>query len=289
MRKLLFVIAVLAALGVAPAFAQAANITITKTGFVPATVTILPGEAIVWTNSDTADHQVSSTKALLASPVLHTGQTFSFTFAKAGTFSVKDLVDKKLKAGTVSVVAGTTAQTVSLSTSTLRTTYKGAVTLSGVVSNRSPNEKVTIQSQPYGQAAFTKLIDVTTTTGGAWSYTARPTIRTVFQSTWGKNNSTQVTVSVRPLVSLRALSGSRFSTKVVGARSFAGKLVQLQRRSAQGRWVTLKRVRLNSNSAATLMANIPNGTSTLRFAFSVNQAGAGYLAGFSRTLVYHNA
>jgi hypothetical protein len=29
------------------------------------------------------------------------------------------------------------------------------------------------------------------------------------------------------------------------------------------------------------------GNSALRFAFSVNQAGAGYLAGFSRTLVYH--
>jgi len=289
MRKLLFVIAVLAALGVAPAFAQAANITITKTGFVPATVTILPGEAIVWTNSDTADHQVSSTKALLASPVLHTGQTFSFTFAKAGTFSVKDLVDKKLKAGTVSVVATpTTGQTVSLVTSTIQTTYKGAVTLSGVVSNRNPNEKVTIQSQPYGQAAFTKLIDVTTTTGGAWSYTARPTIRTVFQSTWGKNSSTQVTVSVRPIVSFRSLSGMRFATKVVGARSFAGKVVQLQRRSG-GRWVTIKRVRLNSNSAATLMARIPRGTSTLRFAFSVNQAGAGYLAGISRTVVYHRA
>ena len=34
MRKLFFVIAVLAIVGVAPAFAQAANITITKTGFV---------------------------------------------------------------------------------------------------------------------------------------------------------------------------------------------------------------------------------------------------------------
>jgi hypothetical protein len=42
MRKL-FVMAVLAVVGIAPASAQAANITITKTGFVP-TVTIHPGE-----------------------------------------------------------------------------------------------------------------------------------------------------------------------------------------------------------------------------------------------------
>ena len=87
MRKLFFVIAVLAIVGVAPAFAQAANITITKTGFAPASVTIAPGESITWTNSDTVDHQVNSTKASLASPVLHAGQTFSFKFATAGNFA----------------------------------------------------------------------------------------------------------------------------------------------------------------------------------------------------------
>jgi plastocyanin len=287
-RTLFFAIAVLVVVGVAPAFAQAANITITKAGFTPATVTIAPGESITWTNTDTADHQLSSTKATLASPIMHAGQTYTFKFATAGSFSVKDLMDKKLKAGTVSVVAaGAGAQTVTLASSPLRTTYNRSVTLSGVVSSHNPNEKVTIQAQPYGQNAFTKLADVTTLAGGAWSYTATPTIRTIFQSSWGKFDSTQVTVGVRPSVSFKTLTGHRFATKVVAARSFAGKLVQLQRRSSSGAWVTLKRVRLNSNSAATFKPSLPMGTSTLRFAFSVNQAGAGYLAGISRTVVYH--
>jgi hypothetical protein len=288
MRKLFFVIAVLAIVGVAPAFAQAANITITKTGFSPAAVTIAPGESITWTNSDTVDHQVSSTKASLASPVLHAGQTFSFKFATAGNFAISDLLVKKLKSGMVSVkTAGPARQTVSLLASSSRTTFKGAVTLSGVVSSNAANQTVTISGQSYGQNAFVKLADVTTTASGAWTYTARPTIRTVYQSTWAKGVSTPVTVGVRPLVSIRALSGNRFSTKVLAAHSFAGKFVQLQRRSATGRWLTLKRVRLNSMSAATIKPSLPMGTSTLRFAFSVNQAGAGYLAGFSRTLVYH--
>ena len=39
--------------------------------------------------------------------------------------------------------------------------------------------------------------------------------------------------------------------------------------------MTLKRVRLGSMSAATFKASLPTGNSTLRFAFSVNQAGAG--------------
>ena len=113
MRKLFVVMAVLAVVGIVPAFAQAANIAITKTGFVPSSVTIHPGESITWTNSDSVDHQVSSTKASLSSPVMHTGQTYSFMFATAGTFSVTDLLNKKVKAGTVSVKTAVAAQTPS--------------------------------------------------------------------------------------------------------------------------------------------------------------------------------
>lgn len=286
MRKLFFVMAVLAVVGIAPAFAQAANITITKTGFVPSSVTIHPGESITWTNSDAVDHQVSSAKASLSSPVMHTGQTYSFMFATAGTFSVTDLLNKKVKSGTVSVKTAVAAQTVSIATSSSSTNYNGSVTLTGVVSSHAANETVTIRGQSYGRNAFLKLADVKTAAGGGWTYTAHPTIRTVFDSMWGKNASPQITVGVRPLVSIHALSGNRFSTKVLAAHSFAGKFIQLQRRSG-GQWVTLKRVRLGSTSAATLKASLPTGNSTLRFAFSVNQAGAGYLAGFSRTLVYH--
>ena len=288
MRKLFLLLAVMAVVGIVPALAQAANITITKTGFVPATVKIAPGESITWTNSDTVDHQVGSAKASLTSPILHGGQTFSFKFLTAGNFAISDLLVKKLKSGMVSVqAAGAAGQTVSLVTSSSRTTYKSSVTLSGVVSNSAANQTVTISGQSYGKTVFTKLADVTTTAGGAWTYTARPTIRTVYQSTWGKHVSTQITVGVRPLVSIRALTGNRFSTKVLAARSFAGKFVQLQRRSAAGQWLTLKRVRLNSMSAATIKASLPVGNSTLRFAFSVNQAGLGYLGGLSRTIVFH--
>jgi hypothetical protein len=207
-------------------------------------------------------------------------------FATAGNFSVTDLLNKKVKAGTVSVKTGGAAQTVSIATSARSMSFNSSVTLSGVVSNGAANETVTIRGQSYGENAFVKLADVKTGAGGAWTYTAHPTIRTVFESTWGKNVSAQMIVGIRPLVSIHALAGNRFSTKVLAARSFAGKFVQLQRRSA-GRWMTLKRVRLGSMSAATFKASLPTGNSTLRFAFSVNQAGAGYLAGFSRTLVYH--
>ena len=51
--------------------------------------------------------------------------------------------------------------------------------------------------------------------------------------------------------------------------------------------MTVKRVRLNRHSRAIFEAKVlPHGRSTVRIALSVNQAGAGYLAGISRTIVY---
>ena len=68
---------------------------------------------------------------------------------------------------------------------------------------------------------------------------------------------------------------------VAGAHSFAGRTVQLQRHLLDGRWLTIARARLNSRSAAIFHPKLKHGRWTLRVAISVNQAGGGYLAGFS--------
>jgi hypothetical protein len=76
---------------------------------------------------------------------------------------------------------------------------------------------------------------------------------------------------------------------VTAASLFAGKLVKIQRESA-GRWITIAQRRLNSRSAVIFPATLlPHGTTTLRTAISVNQAGPGYLGGISRTLTYSRA
>jgi hypothetical protein len=62
--------------------------------------------------------------------------------------------------------------------------------------------------------------------------------------------------------------------------------VQLQRRTSTGRWLTIARARLNARSAATFRPKLRRGISTLRVAISINQVGAGYLAGFSPWLTY---
>jgi hypothetical protein len=85
-------------------------------------------------------------------------------------------------------------------------------------------------------------------------------------------------------VSFRRTATGGFVTRVSGARSFAGRVVKLQRRTGAGRWLTLKQIRLGRRSGAVFAATLPRGSSTLRIAMSVNQAGPGYLAGFSRTI-----
>jgi hypothetical protein len=93
---------------------------------------------------------------------------------------------------------------------------------------------------------------------------------------------------VRPQVGFRVKAARgrvvTFFTKVRGARSFAGKFVNLQRKNRLGRWVTLKRVTLGSTSSATFKSRLPRGRSTVRLFMPAAQAAPGYVAGISRSL-----
>ena len=84
----------------------------------------------------------------------------------------------------------------------------------------------------------------------------------------------------------RIISGGRVWTHVGAGRSLVGRAVQVQQ-LVEGQWHTIAKARLNRNSEATFpAAKLPGGTSTLRIAMSVNQAGTGLLGAFSRTFVY---
>jgi hypothetical protein len=178
---------------------------------------------------------------------------------------------------------------VTLATPARLVVYGRRLTLSGSVPTKRAGEVVTVLAQRFGEASFRSVATVLTAADGTWRYLARPTIRTSYRASWNRGLSPAAAVGVRPAVSLRRTASGRLATRVTGARSFAGRLVQLQRRTAAGRWTTVKRVRLNARSAALFRATLPRGASTLRIAMSVNQAGAGYLAGFSRRIVYRRS
>jgi hypothetical protein len=187
------------------------------------------------------------------------------------------------------VVKASAVPTVTLKLSTLRVVYRNPVILTGTISTRQAGESVAIFAQRFSFADtnFARLATVTTSSDGTWSYSTKPTIKTTYQAHWKGVTSPMLAVGVKPLVAFHVITGNRFSTKVVAARSFVTRIVQFQRRSSYGQWVTLKRLRLNASSAAIFRAKLPTGTSRLRIAISVNQSGAGYLGGISRTIVYH--
>jgi plastocyanin len=54
--------------------------------FAPAELTVAPGTSVIWTNHDDIPHTVTSTEGAFKSHALDTDDSFSFTFAKAGSY-----------------------------------------------------------------------------------------------------------------------------------------------------------------------------------------------------------
>lgn len=294
MRSRIPLAALLACLVVlSPARAATFAVTIAKTGFTPSSLTIAVGDNVVWTNTDTSSHQIASKSAGFTSPLLKPGDTFSFTYREAGRFSYQDEVVKKNR-GTVTV-QGAPAPPISVTAtaSSGLVVYGATVTLSGAVSSKRSGETVAVFSQPYGASAPEAVGAAITQAAGQWTYLVRPKLRTVYTARWKPAATTAMSaplaVKVRPQVALRVKAAQgrvvTFFTKARGARSFAGRVLSFQRRNAFGQWVILKRVTLGSASAGTFKAKLPRGRSNVRMFMPAKQAGPGYLAGFSRTLV----
>jgi phosphodiesterase/alkaline phosphatase D-like protein len=180
----------------------------------------------------------------------------------------------------------TVGVTVSAAVST--TTFGQSVLLSGAVPLKKQGEAVQIFAQEYGKGSPRLLATVATDASGFWSFPVAPRILTSYLASWQGGMSSAAVVGVRPAISLRRVSARRFATRVAGDHAFARRTVKLQRLTAHG-WVNVKRVRLDRRGAATFRAALPRGRSTLRIAMSVNQAGAGYLGAFSRTIVVTRA
>jgi len=286
MRKtLLILVSLVATLVVAPAASAATKtVSIKRSSFSPATVSITAGDTIRWKNDDTRDHQVVSTTGTFASPVLRPGRTYSFKFEVAGTYKYRDAL-VPTSTGTIKV-AGAPPQ-VTLATSLPQITYGTRVTLSGQINSKKAGENVQLNYQPYGQVSEAVLATVITGTDGFFSFNVTPKILTTYRATWKTASSLPVQTAVAPSISFGRLNG--FVTRVYAGRSMARKQVQLQRLSSFGQWVTIKRVILDLNSRVRFQAVLPIGTSRLRIAMSVNQAGAGYLAAFSREIVWRRA
>ena len=279
MRRLLFAGLTFAALAAAPV-AEAANrnVNINRTAFQPLSVTITENDTVTWINRDTRNHQVVSDSGHFVSPILRPGRRYVFQFRDAGTFRYRDALNPAER-GTVVVRGLPPAVSLGATVPILR--YGDETHLQGSINNGDAGETVTIWAQPHGEPGYAQVAAVQTTNAGVYDWVHKPAILTNYQVRYRTAVSEPVTVQVQPRITL--LPGRRgwFLTRVTAARSFAGRTVFLQRRSEFGQWVSIRRLVLGRNSGK--LFRVPRQGGRYRIFMSVNQAGAGYLAGQSGT------
>jgi len=287
MRSFVLIAVGALALALAGASRPAATVTktvkITATAFKPATVTIATGSAIKWSNTDTKAHQVVANSGAFASPTIRAGNAWTHTFNTAGTYRYHDALHPALT-GKVVVTGPPPAVTIAAAAPIL--VYGSTTNISGQVSSGQANETVTIWAQPYGQLAASLIATVLTGANGAWAVTVKPSWLTTYTAHWKTTVSGNVGVSVRPNVIFSVSKRGYATVKVKAARSMAGHKVYIQRFTRFHEWVKFRKVILNAKSSKRVRLRVRRGRYTLRAYMTVNQAGAGYLDGISRTIVY---
>src|SRR5574337_622832 len=149
-------LALVAILGVAPAFGQEANEVDIQAGagssasaacvttnncFSPNPITVAPGTEVEWKNTDTVSHTVTSGKvtddnagSLFDSGLIKKGADFKFTFADAGTYDYFCTVHPWMTGQVIVGAASTTPSTTTTPTTNTTSTTDGttvAISTSG--------------------------------------------------------------------------------------------------------------------------------------------------------------
>jgi hypothetical protein len=140
---------------------------------------------------------------------------------------------------------------VSLAAAPRVVTYGATATLTGTLSSQAAGEQLTIEQEQCGASAFSKLTTVATATGGAFTSAVQPLKSTTYQVRYKSVTSSQVTVRVRPRITLGKVAPRRFTIRVRAADSFAGKSVAVQRfNAATRRWVLVRYAVLRAGTGA---------------------------------------
>jgi plastocyanin len=104
MRRLLLLLTLVMGLAAAaPATAATSDVSITGTGFRPASLTVVAGDTVTWTNNDAVRHQIVANDGTFSSPVLASKQSFTHVFRSGGTFAYHDAIRPRLR-GAVAVI-----------------------------------------------------------------------------------------------------------------------------------------------------------------------------------------
>jgi plastocyanin len=266
-----------------PAASVTKTVKITATAFSPASVTIHTGDAIKWSNTDTKAHQVVANNGAFASPTIAAKKTYTHTFNTAGTFKYHDALHPGLT-GKVVVSGPPPAVTIGAATPIIQ--YGQTTSIAGQVSNGQANEKVDVYAQPYGAPSAQLIASLLTGANGAWAVSVKPNWATTYSAHWKSLVSSTVSVGVRPTIAFSINKRQLAAVKVKAATSHAKRKVYIQRFTKFHEWVKFRSVKLSSTNGRLFRFHLKRGRYTLRAYMSINEAGTGYLEGYSRTIVF---
>jgi plastocyanin len=265
-----------------PATTVTKTVSITASAFSPTSRTIATTDSIKWTNNDTKNHQVVANNGSFVSPTIGPGKSYTHVFNTAGTFRYHDAL---YPSHTGKIVVNGPPPAITIGAAVPILDYGQSTHISGVVSNAKAGETVTVYAQSYGSTSPVLFATLLTGTNGVWDVTVKPTRLTTYSAHWKSTVSQQIGVQLRPTVVFGA--NKRIgSVKVKADRSLTGKKVYLQKFSKFHEWVKVRSVVLGSGSAKRFSLELPRGHRyAIRIFMSLNQIGAGYLDGFSKTVV----
>jgi plastocyanin len=253
------------------------NVQITHTGFVPATVTIAAGGSVNWVNNDTVEHDLASTAAKLAQTTLKPTDSYGFTFATPGTFTVTDPKNPSLTMTVV--VEQAKLVTVHLKSQPRSVVFGTWVKLLGDLNPGQDGQPIAIEAQPCGNQKWSTVKTVTAGASGSFSVPVRPANNTTYRVRVGSSTAT-VGAHVTPRLLLRKLAGGKFKLTVQGPAT--GSRVAIQTRTGSN-WKIVSTVKV-SGLSRLLALGLEKGT-MVRASMSTQQAGQCLDAGVSNEVI----
>ena len=204
---------------------------------------------------------------------------------------MKKLISISIVAAFCAAPVAAAPPTLTLKAAPTVAAYGGSTTLSGVLSTLKSGQHFDILGQDCGQGAFKKVATVTTTTGGAFTYAAKPTMKTNYQAKQKAATSPTAAVQVTPTLTLTRLAQGKFNVSVTAAQTFVGKYVVFQR-LRKSKWVSLKHVTLATVAHGTKPTEVSSATFRIklptrlrvRAVFPAAQAATCYLPAKSKVI-----
>jgi hypothetical protein len=146
-----------------------------------------------------------------------------------------------------------------------------------------PDKEGTVFARSYGAPGFSPLSAVTAMGArGDFALLVTPSIGTAFEARLDSLTTITATVRVQPRIELSRSPSGRFLARAFAVRSLGGARVHLQVRRANSRWRSVRSLGLDPSGTVRFWYR--DGGRQLRIAMSAQQAGPGYVAGFSPAL-----